>query len=166
MFGVKVKRSRLWIPALGGVIAIGFFINFVLAPHIESCRPINWLELFAPFALITGIGSIRDIKLRKFIYLGPLDIKPLDKKKVLSNKLWIPSIGWCLVLGYANNLILAQFIESFKVVDSYALGVTLFTLLGISGYRDVGIYREEKTHNPSIQIPTQEESEKAKPADF
>lgn len=156
----------MWIPALGGVIAIGFFVNFVLAPHIEACRPISWVELFAPFALITGIGSIRDIKLRKFLYLGPLDIKPLDKKKVLSNKLWIPAIGWCLVLGYANNLILAQFIEAFKTVDSYGLGVTLFTLLGISGYRDVGIYREEKAHNPAVQTPTEEESEAAKPADF
>lgn len=156
----------MWIPALGVVVAAGFFINCVLVPHL-SCKTIDWEDLIATFAIIIGWGGARDILLRKFIYLGPLlNAKSDPAKGILTNKLWIPFIGWCLVLGYGNNILLVPFIDSLSEVSWSGLMLTLGTLLTVSGFRDYGIYTQERKHNPKLKVPTEEESEAAKPMDF
>ena len=166
MFTVHIKKSRMWIPALGVVIALGFFINCVLAPHLD-CTPVDWEDLVAPFGMIIGWGGLRDVLLRKFIYLGPLlNAKSDPAKGILTNKVWIPFIGWCLVFGYANNILLVPFFSAVKVVSWEGLMLTLGTLLTVSGFRDYGIYAQERKHNPKVPKPTEEESEAAKPVDF
>ena len=35
MIKIKVKKSRMWIPALGVVIAYGFFHNCAIAPYFN-----------------------------------------------------------------------------------------------------------------------------------
>ena len=42
MIKIKVKKSRMWIPALGVVIAYGFFHNCAIAPYF-NCRIVDWV---------------------------------------------------------------------------------------------------------------------------
>ena len=162
MLNIHIKRSRMWIPALGAVIAAGFFINCVLEPHV-GCKVIDWEDLISTFALIIGWGGARDVLMRKFTYLGPLlDAKSEPAKGILTNKLWIPFIGWCLVLGYGNNILLVPFISSLCEVSWSGLMLTLGTLLTVSGFRDYGIYTQDRKHNPKFRAPAGEQAEAAK----
>lgn len=164
-FNVKVKRSRMWIPALGAVVAIGFLHNCALYPWLES-KVVPWDNLIITFAVMVGWSGTRDILLRKYLYIGPvLDaVKPV--KKVLTNKVWIPTIGWALVMGYINNCIFFTYNLTSKEVDWTWLMITLTVMLTASGYRDVGIYRQEEKYNPSTGSSTEEQLEANMPADF
>ena len=103
---IRIKKSRMWIPALGAVIAAGFLSNCAIFPWLEDCKVVSWEYLIISFAIMVGWGGVRDVLLRKFIHLGPILENVSQAKGFLSNKIWIPAIGWFLVLGYVNNCIL------------------------------------------------------------
>ncbi len=155
----------MWIPALGVVIFFGFFNNCALYPIVE-CEVISWEWLIMTFLLLLGWGGARDVILRKYIYLGPILDGAKKAKGWLTNKVWIPAIGWCLVLGFGNNIILHPYGITPREVEWYGLFFALAVLLTASGFRDVGIVQQENKHNPEAQPPTAEQSEDALPADF
>ena len=155
----------MWIPALGVVIALGYFNNCALYPWIES-KVVPWDNLIITFALMVGWGGTRDILLRKYIHLGPILENAGKAKGVLTNKVWIPAIGWCLVFGYINNCILYTYTLTTREVDWTWLMITLGVMLTASGYRDVGIFKQEEKYNPDIQKPTSEQKEANTPDDF
>ena len=109
MLRFKIKKSRMWIPALGVVIAYGFFHNCAIAPYFD-CRAIDWTQLILTFCIVLGLGGARDVALQKFYYIGEVQ-KSIDasNSRSLGNKIWIPAIGWCLVLGFSNNFIIASY---------------------------------------------------------
>lgn len=165
LFSLKIKKSRLWIPALGVVIAIGFFNNCAIYPWIDS-KVVPWDNLIITFALMVGWSGTRDILLRKYLHLGPILDNAKPAKGILTNKVWIPAIGWCLVLGYINNCILYTYAVTPKEVDWIWLMITLTVMLTASGYRDVGIYKQESKYNPNFKKPTEAQQEANTPADF
>jgi len=139
-FKCRIKKSRLWIPALGVVIAYGFFHNCVVAPHV-ACKVVDWTNLILAFSIVIGLGGARDVVLRKYKYLG--EVKTAVKKSTLSNKIWIPFIGWCLVAGFANNFVLVPY-TSLPEVEWSGLMAALSIMLTVSGARDYGIYTQER----------------------
>lgn len=143
MFSFKIKKSRMWIPALGVVIAYGFFHNCAIAPYF-NCRAIDWTQLILTFSIVLGLGGARDIVLQKFYYLGEVE-KSINaaNSRSLGNKIWIPAIGWCLVLGFSNNFIVASYFN-IVMIDWGGLLSALSILLTISGARDYGIYASER----------------------
>lgn len=145
VFKCRIKKSRLWIPALGIVIALGFFHNCVIAPHV-ICKTIDWTNLILAFSIVIGLGGARDVVLRKFNYLG--EVKTSVKKNTLSNKVWIPFIGWCLVLGFANNFLLVPY-TNLPEVEWSGLMAALSIMLTVSGARDYGIYAQERKKTSS-----------------
>ena len=56
MLRFKIKKSRMWIPALGVVIAYGFFHNCAIAPYF-NCRAIDWTQLILTFSIVLGLGG-------------------------------------------------------------------------------------------------------------
>lgn len=143
-FKIKVKKSRMWIPALGVVIAYGFFNNCAIAPYF-NCKVIDWSQLIMTLTIMLGLGGARDIVLQRFRYLGPVQ-KAIDATangKILSNKIWIPAIGWILVLGYSNNFVVYPYFD-INPVDWEGLLASLSIMLTVSGARDYGIYATER----------------------
>ena len=86
---IKVKKSRMWIPALGVVIAYGFFHNCAIAPYF-NCRVIDWSQLILTFSVVIGLGGARDIVLQRFRYLGPVQ-KAIDVTAVSYTHLTLPT---------------------------------------------------------------------------
>jgi hypothetical protein len=144
----KIKKTRLWIPALGFVIAYGYLHNCAIYPHVE-CEIVGWSELTLAFSVLIGLGGARDILLKKFEYLGDISSPKSEQDsfiKKLTNRLWIPIIGWCLVLGFANNIILVPYLpDTVKTVDWTWMITTLAILLTISGARDYSLYSHESS---------------------
>lgn len=141
---IKVKKSRMWIPALGVVIAYGFLHNCAIAPYC-NCRVIDWSQLILTFSIVIGLSGARDIVLQKYRYLNEVQ-KQVDASmgnKVLSNRIWIPAIGWILVLGFINNFMVAPYFN-VNIVEWSGLLATLSILLTVSGARDYGIYASER----------------------
>lgn len=143
MLRFKIKKSRMWIPALGVVIAYGFFHNCAIAPYFD-CRSIDWTQLILTFCIVLGLGGARDVALQKFYYIGEVQ-KSIDasNSRSLGNKIWIPAIGWCLVLGFSNNFIIASYFN-IGMIEWGGLLSALSILLTISGVRDYGIYASER----------------------
>lgn len=143
MLRFKIKKSRMWIPALGVVIAYGFFHNCAIAPYF-NCRSIDWTQLILTFCIVLGLGGARDVALQKFYYIGEVQ-KSIDasNSRSLGNKIWIPAIGWCLVLGFSNNFIIASYFN-IGMIEWGGLLSALSILLTISGVRDYGIYASER----------------------
>lgn len=133
----------MWIPALGVVIAYGFFHNCAIAPYFD-CRAIDWTQLILTFCIVLGLGGARDVALQKFYYIGEVQ-KSIDasNSRSLGNKIWIPAIGWCLVLGFSNNFIIASYFN-IGMIEWGGLLSALSILLTISGVRDYGIYASER----------------------
>lgn len=159
-FKIKVKKSRMWIPALGVVIAYGFFHNCAIAPYF-NCRVIDWSQLILTFSVVIGLGGARDIVLQRFRYLGPVQ-KAIDVtagNKELSNRFWIPAIGWILVMGYSNNFIVSPYFD-IHPVDWEGLLASLSILLTVSGARDYGIYATERktTENDEAKAANAQET--------
>lgn len=139
----KIKKSRMWIPALGCVTAYGFFHNCIIAPYVES-HIIDWTNLILTLCIIIGIGGARDVVLRRFQYLGTITPDAMQRTKgLITNKIWIPIIGWCLVGGFANNFIVYPYV-GHNLVDWSGLMSALSVMLTISGAREVGIYEQKR----------------------
>lgn len=160
-FKIKVKKSRMWIPALGVVIAYGFFNNCAIAPYF-NCKVIDWSQLIMTLAIMLGLGGARDIVLQRFRYLGPVQ-KAIDvaaNGKVLSNKFWIPAIGWILVMGYSNNFVVYPYFD-INPVDWEGLLASLSILLTVSGARDYGIYASERKADEKSEAKPEKSQEPA-----
>lgn len=143
--GVHIKTSHLWMIALGVVIALGFFINCLVAPFYLGCAPINETELILSASIVAGLGTAREAVLYRFKYLQDLQ-PPLGDRKtaenVLKEKLWIPCIGWFLCGGFAVNYLLLPFFDWIRPVDWGFLQSALGIFLTISGTREVSIYAQ------------------------
>lgn len=153
---IKIRKSRLWIPALGFVLTYGFFHNCCVAPHVD-CQTIDWDHLIITFCIIIGLGGARDIVLRKYAYLGEV-VKKNTSTSIINNKLWIPLIGWCLVGGFANNMVLVPYLENVGTVEWGGLMAALSVLLTVSGIRDYGIYKQDREIAQNDEDETEEGS--------
>jgi hypothetical protein len=140
-FKISIKKSRTWIPALGMVVGYGFLHNCAIAP-LTGCRTVEWTNLILTLSILIGLGGARDIVLRKFSYIG--QVVEEAPKSLLRNKIWIPFVGWCLVFGFANNMILVPHISAVGTVEWSGLLSTLSILLTVSGVRDYGIYAQDR----------------------
>jgi len=139
------KKTRLWIPAAGIVLAFGFFNNCVLLPWLEKEEIIDWTNLIFTLTIMLGLGGARDVALRRFKYLGPIleENKKTQSKGFWTSKVWIPMIGWCLVGGLFNNCVLHPFLHVGEVEWGGLLSA-LSILLTISGVREYGIYEKDR----------------------
>ena len=54
--------KRMWIPITGWALFGGFFINCVLAPHI-NLQPNDWTQLTAMLTVMLGVSGARDVGL-------------------------------------------------------------------------------------------------------
>lgn len=145
----------MWIPAIGIVLAYGFFHNCIIAPHID-CRVVDWNNLILAFAVVIGIGGARDVVLKKFAYLGDV-VDPDSAKGILRNKMWIPFIGWCLAAGFFNNICLCPYLDGVKTVEWSGLMAALSILLTVSGARDYGIYSRYRPDTESAETEVDNE---------
>ncbi|MBO6282214.1 MAG: hypothetical protein J6N49_06785 [Alphaproteobacteria bacterium] len=147
---VHVETSHLWIIYLGVVVALGFLVDCVIAPiwH-EYCRVIDYSELITSAGIIAGLEAVRKYALTNFKYLKNLtDVKPAEgttpkknsPEEILKEKLWVPCVGWFLVLGYAVNILLIPFIDGINEVDWNFLHASVSIFLTISGLREYGVY--------------------------
>lgn len=142
---LKVKKSRLWIPAAGIVIAFGFFNNCCLLPYLSGGEVVDWTNLTWALFIMLGIGSARDVAIRRFRYNGEViaESQKTASKGFFTNKIWIPIIGWCLVGGLFNNCCVHPFFNINEVDWTWLLGC-LAILTGSSGLRECGIYWQDK----------------------
>lgn len=155
---VKIKTSHLWIVGLGLVICFGFFVNCAIAPFISICNPIDTEQLILAASIVAGLGSARQVALVKFKYLQDLsldDEKGNDKEKenedekvsaedILKECLWVPCIGWALVIGFAVNMLVIPFFHDFRLVEWSFLQSSIAIFLTISGAREIGIYSQQR----------------------
>jgi len=141
---IKIKKSRLWVPAAGIVLAFGFFNNCCLLPYLNGGEVIDWNNLIFALTILLGVGGIRDVAMRKFRYIGEILVEnqKAPSKSFFNNKIWIPSIGWCLVGGLANNCCIHPFFNIGEVDWGGLLGA-LSILLTISGFREYGKYDQD-----------------------
>ena len=145
MIKIKIKKTRLWVPAAGAVLAFGFFNNCLILPSYSGGEEVSWLNLILALSIMLGLGGARDIVLRKFRYLGPVleESQKNQSKGFWHNKVWIPCIGWCIVGGLFNNCCINPFFTIGEVEWSGLL-TTLSILLTISGAREYGIYEKDR----------------------
>lgn len=158
---IKIKKSRLWIPAAGIVLTLGFFNNCILLPFLKGGENISWLNLWLTLLILLGCSGARDIALRKFRYLEPIlrEAQKSQSKGFWTNKIWIPSIGWCIVGGLFNNCCIHPFLTIGEVEWSGLL-TSLSILLSISGVREYFIYdkdREVLNQNDGKTLPQSHE---------
>lgn len=146
-FKISIKKSRMWIPALGMVVGYGFLHNCAIAP-LTGCPTVDWTNLILTFSILIGLGGARDIVLRKFSYLG--QVVEEAPKDLLRNKIWIPFVGWCLVLGFFTNIVLVPHVSAIGTVEWSGLLSALSILLTISGVRDYGIYSQDRKQQQTM----------------
>lgn len=156
---VKMQTSHLWIIGLGIVVALGFFINCVVAPFYWACIPIDEEQLILSASIIAGLGTARQLVVYRFKYLQGILTNPLsqdvqtDNKKmaedVLREKIWVPCVGWALVLGFTVNILLLPFFSEYiRAIDWAFLQSSIGIFLTISGTREAGMYKKvEEAHN-------------------
>ena len=60
----------------------------------------------------------------------------------LNNRSWIPLIGWILCYGFFHNCVIAPYFKA-EIIDWEQLLTSLGIMLGISGVRDIGMFRKE-----------------------
>lgn len=159
---VRIDTSHLWIIGLGAVVAIGFLIDCFIAPiWPEFCNKIDYEELVYSAGIIVGLEATRKYALTRFKYLN--DFAMVNSKKntpedILKEKLWVPCVGWCLVLGYAVNIMLIPFISGIEEVDWGFLHYSVSMFLVVSGLREYGVYSkaEEQMINDASATPLDE----------
>lgn len=96
-------------------------------------------------SVMLGIGGARDVVLRQFRYLGSV-IKEREKSEAKTKglmKVWIPTIGWCLALGFVCNCCIYPYFDIGEVSWEGLLGA-LSILLTVSGVRDYKIYSTDR----------------------
>ena len=142
---LKIKKSRLWVPGAGIVLAFGFFSNCCLQPLLEGVQEVSWTNLLFTLAIMLGLGGARDVALRKFRYLGEVlkETKKTQSTGFWTNKIWIPTIGWCIVGGLFVNCCLYPFLDVGEVEWSGLLS-GLSILMTVSGFREYGIYAQDR----------------------
>ena len=157
---VQIKTSHIWVIGLGIVIGLGFFINCAVAPFIEICNPIDYEQLILAASIVAGLGSARQVVLAKFKYLQ--DLPPMSEKEqataeeILKERLWVPAIGWCLVIGFAVNMLVLPFFHEFRMIDWSFLQSSIGIFLTISGAREIGVYSQQ-TSERRAKMRKQEE---------
>ena len=144
---VKIHTSHLWMIGLGLVICLGFFINCAVAPFVPVCDPIDSEQLILAASIVAGLGTARQVVLMKFGYLK--DLQPFSEnekataEEILKERLWVPCVGWALVIGFAVNMLIVPFFHSFRPVEWSFLQSSIGTFLTISGAREIGIYSQQ-----------------------
>lgn len=144
---VKIKTSHLWMVGLGIVIGLGFFINCAIAPFVPLCNPIDNEQLILAASIVAGLGTARQVVLLKFKYLQ--DLQPFPEKEkataeeILKERIWVPCVGWCLVIGFAVNMLVIPFFHDFRPVEWSFLQSSIGIFLTISGAREIGIYSQQ-----------------------
>ena len=166
---VKIKTSHLWMIGLGIVIGLGFFINCAIAPFVEICEPIDYNELILAASIIAGLGTARQVVLMRFKYLeGLLPMSASDKataEEILKERLWVPAIGWCLVIGFAVNMLVLPFFHDFRPVDWSFLQSSIGIFLTISGAREIGVYSQQHNERRAKMVMRQQRQAEEKPED-
>lgn len=158
---VKIDTSHLWIVGLGIVICLGFFVNCAVAPFTSVCQPIDWEQLILAVSIVGGLGSARQVVLMRFKYLQ--NLQPLSEKEkataedILKERLWVPCIGWALVIGFAVNMLVIPFFHEVRLVEWSFLQTSIGIFLTISGAREVGIYSQQKGKHVQSQDKEPEE---------
>ena len=88
---VRVQTSHLGVIALGAVVALGFFIDCVIAPIFsEWCKVIDYEELLESAGIIIGLEATRKYVLTRYKYLNDLTISGTKKntpEEILKEKL-------------------------------------------------------------------------------
>lgn len=152
---MKTKQfKRWWIPAIGYVLAGGFFNNLLVAPFVEI-RLIEWSGLVTSLGILLGISGIRD-----YFTKDSLDKLPENVSGKKWKRYWIPGIGWFLCGAYFINCILAPYLDFIRVNDWTWLIAILSTMLGISGYRDIKLTPKCPTCGAPASAETDEAAEK------
>ena len=132
---------------LGIVIGLGFFINCAVAPFISLCNPIDNEQLILAASIVAGLGTARQVVLMKFEYLQ--DLKPYSEEEktsaedILKERFWVPCVGWCLVIGFAVNMLIIPFFHDVRLVEWSFLQSSIGIFLTISGAREIGIYSQQ-----------------------
>lgn len=159
---VKINTSHLWMVGLGLVICLGFFVNCAIAPFVELCDPIDSEQLILAASIVAGLGTARQVVLMKFKYLS--DLKPFsssDEEKtteeILKERLWVPAVGWCLVIGFAVNMLIIPFFHEFRPVEWSFLQSSIGIFLTISGAREYGIYSRQSKKRSQQAVEKSEE---------
>ncbi|MBR3677138.1 MAG: hypothetical protein IKN71_08410 [Alphaproteobacteria bacterium] len=145
---VKIKTSHLWMVGLGIVIGLGFAINCAIAPFVPLCDPIDNEQLILAASIVAGLGTARQVVLMKFKYLS--DLKPFSEsdsgkttEEILKERVWVPAVGWCLVVGFAVNMLIIPFFHDIRPVEWSFLQSSIGIFLTISGAREYGIYSQQ-----------------------
>ncbi len=158
---VQINTSHLWVIALGIVIGLGFFVNCAIAPFVEICEPIDYEQLILAASIVAGLGSARQVVLAKFKYLQ--DLPPMTDKEqataeeILKERLWVPAIGWCLVIGFGVNMLVLPFFHEFRMIDWSFLQSSIGIFLTISGAREIGVYSQQNSERRAKMARKQEE---------
>lgn len=145
----KFLTKRLWISAVGFMIALGYIMNCIVQPSCEGAvRLIDWKDLNQSLLILLAISGTRDITLEGIKLIGGrVSIKNITEcedpecqpfRKAVK-RYWIPVVGWALAGGYFMNCVMWPLIPSITVVEWDNLAIALLTLLSISGGRDISL---------------------------
>lgn len=145
----KFMTSKLWISAVGFVIAAGYIMNCVIEPSCQGAvRLIDWKDLNQSLLILLAISGTRDITLEGIKLIGGrISIKNITEcedpdcqpfRKAVK-RYWIPVVGWALAGGYFMNCVMWPLIPTITVVEWDNLAIALLTLLAISGGRDISL---------------------------
>ena len=159
---VKVRSSHLWMVYLGVVVGLGFLINCGIAPFVPECTPIDYEELILTASIIAGLGTARQLVLYKFKYLEDLSANTKAEataEEILRERLWVPCVGWFLVIGFAVNMLVLPFFHEVRQVDWSFLQASIAIFLTISGAREVGIYAQQGQKSKNSLESTEQDSE-------
>ncbi len=158
-----MDTSHLWMIGLGIVICLGFFVNCAIAPFVPICEPIDYSELILAASIVAGLGTARQVVLVRFKYLdGLASMSPSEKasaEEILKERLWVPAIGWCLVIGFAVNMLVLPFFHDFRLIDWSFLQSSIAIFLTISGARELGVYSQQHNEHRAKEMHRHSEEE-------
>lgn len=145
----KFVTKRLWISAVGFMIALGYIMNCIVEPSCQGAvRLIDWGDLNQSLLILLAISGTRDITLEGIKLIGGrISIKNIEEcedpecqpfRKAVK-RYWIPVVGWALAGGYFMNCVMWPLIPTITVVEWDNLAIALLTVLAISGGRDISL---------------------------
>ncbi len=149
----KITYKRLWISVIGWILVGGFINNLYVHPFTDI-ELVEWNGLITSLAILLGISGTRDYFLKNSLAKLPENVSEKGWQR-----LWIPCVGWTLAGGYFINCILAPYIH-LNVNDWTQLITALTVMLGISGARDIGLRRQQKTMETPAATGAETEKEK------